>query len=111
MKTMFRNRRYFNGPGYGRGQGYGQGMGRGFGRGLGPGRRFSSPNCDFFPDRPRGWWTMPQYQEPVPKNAIWNNKSGEPQNNEAITYEIQMIEKEMEEMKKEIEHLKSLKSN
>ena len=103
-------RRYYYGPGYGMGRGYGRGMGRGYGRGIGAGRRFTSPYCDFFPDRPRGWWAMPQYQTPPPQTAIWDNSTGEPQNIEAIDYEILMIEKQMEEMKKEIEQLKALKN-
>ncbi|TFG21451.1 MAG: hypothetical protein EU530_00415 [Promethearchaeota archaeon] len=103
---MYRFRTYFYGPGYGRGRG----MGRGYGRGMGPGRQFASPNCDFYPDRPRGWWTMPQFQNAPPKEAIWDSFTGDPQNIEAIDYEIVMIEKQMEEMKKEIEQLKSLKN-
>ncbi|MBN2154854.1 MAG: hypothetical protein JW776_02265 [Candidatus Lokiarchaeota archaeon] len=113
---MYRNRTYWYGPGYGRGRGFGLGLG--FGRGAGRGRRFYSPNCDFYPDRPRGWWAMPQYQNmslgnPVygtpPQDAVWDNVTGEPKNIEAIDYEILLIEKQMEEMKKEIEQLKSLK--
>lgn len=113
---MYRFRTFMNGPGYGRGRGYGQGMGRGFGRGMGPGRRFTSPNCDFYPNRPRGWWIMPHYQQvdktysPPPQEATWDSDTGEPKNIEAIDYEILMIEKQMEEMKKEIEQLKSLKT-
>jgi hypothetical protein len=109
---MYRYRTFFYGPGYGRG--YGAGMGRGMG--LGRGRRFASPNCDFFPDRPRGWWTMPQFQNAdakftfPPQTAAWDSTTGKPKNNEAIDYEILMIEKQMEEMKKEIEQLKSLKT-
>lgn len=107
---MYRFRTFFNGPGYGRGRGYSRGMGRGFGRGMGPGRRFASPNCDFYPDRPRGWWAMSQYQTTPPKEATWDSVTGDPQNLEAIDYEIVMIEKQMEEMKKEIEQLKALKN-
>lgn len=103
---MFRYRRNYYGPGYGRGRGGGLGMGRG----LGAGRRYASPNCDFFPDRPRGWWAMPQYQTLPPKTATWNPNTGAPENVEAIDYEILMIEKQMEEMKKEIEQLKTLKN-
>jgi hypothetical protein len=108
---MYRYRTFWYGPGYGRGRG----MGMGFGRGMGRGRRFYSPNCDFFPDRPRGWWAMPQYQNqaptynPPPDTARWDSQTGEPKNIEAIDYEIVMLEKQMEEMKKEIEQLKSLK--
>ena len=110
---MYRFRTYFYGPGYGRGRGYGLGYGRVMG--MGRGRRFASPNCDFYPDRPRGWWAMPQFQNvdtvysPPPQGAVWDNTSGEPKNIEAIDYEVLMIEKQMEEMKKEIEQLKSLK--
>jgi hypothetical protein len=86
-------------------------LGRAYGRGLGAGRRFISPNCDFYPDRPRGWWAMPEYQTPPPKTATWNPNTGDPENIEAIDYEILMIEKQMEEMKKEIEQLKILKNN
>ena len=107
---MFRYRRYYYGLGYGRGRGYGLGMGRGLGRGLGTGRRFASPNCDFYPDRPRGWWAMPQYQTQPPQDAVWDTITGDPKNIEAIDYEILMIEKQMEEMKKEIEQLKALKN-
>ena len=101
-----RYRTYYYGPGYGRGRGFGLGMGRGYGSG----RRFSSPNCDFFPDRPRGWWAMPQYQISPPQGAVWDDTTGEPKNIEAIDFEIQNLEKEMEELRKEIEHLKTLKN-
>ncbi len=107
---MFRNRNLLFTGGIGRVRGYKGGVGRGLGRGMGAGRRFSSPNCDFFPDRPRGWWAMPQYQTPPPKDAVWDPTTGEPRNIEAIDYEILMIEKQMNEMKKEIEQLKSLKA-
>ncbi|MHA1452107.1 MAG: hypothetical protein ACTSRD_04525 [Promethearchaeota archaeon] len=99
----------FFGPRYRTGRGYGRGMGGGYGRGMGPGRRFASPNCDFYPDRPRGWWAIPQYQAP-PQEAVWDTNTGDPKNIEAIDYEILMIEKQMEEMKKEIEQLKSIKN-
>ena len=106
---MYRFRTFFYGPGYGRGRGNGRGIGRGMGRGMGSGRRFVSPNCDFYPDRPRGWWALPQYQTP-PQEAVWDINTGDPKNIEAIDYEVLMIEKQMEEMKKEIEQLKSLKN-
>ncbi len=117
---MYRNRRYAYGPRYGRGVGYGRGAGRyGPGQGFGPGggRRFYSPNCDFYPDRPRGWWAMganPEYPEDIgwtapPAGARWDPYSGVPENQEAIDYEISRVEKELESLEKEKEYLKKLK--
>ena len=103
---MYRYRRYYYGPRYGPGPGYGAGYGRGFG----PGRRWSSPYCDWYPDRPRGWWAMPEYTTP-PEGAEYNTTTGYPSNQEAIDYEISMVEKTIEDLKKEIIRLKSLKSN
>lgn len=62
---------------------------RQFGRGNGQGkrrRRFhnSSPNCDFHPDKPRGWWKMPQYKSEAEKT---------------LQEEIDTLEKELEKLK------------
>jgi len=103
------NRRNY-GPGMGRGGGYG----RGYGRGV---RRFS-PNCDWFPDRPRGWWAIPEYQAqidnpdyiPPPGGTPWTPYY-KPNNLEEINYEISMLEKEIERLKKAIINLDSLKES
>lgn len=119
---MYRNRRYANGPRYGRGVGYGRGYGGyGPGQGYGPGRgrRFSSPNCDYYPDRPRGWWAMPDSQglpgeigwTAPPTGARWDPYSGTPDNQEAIDYDISRVEKEIESLQKEIEYLKKIKKD
>ncbi len=106
---MYRARRFY-GAGYGRGYG-GRGYGRGWGAGYGPGRRFSSPNCDYYPDRPRGWWGMPEYEGTSfvapPAGASWD-PYGMPETPEAIAHEISTIQKQMEALQKEIERLKAL---
>ena len=107
---MYRRRAYY-GPAYGRGFG-----GRGWGYGPGVGRRrFASPYCDWYPDRPRGWWAMPEYQGDLqgsgyvvpPAGARWD-PYGKPDNKEAIDHEISLLQREIEVLQKEIEHLKSL---
>ena len=110
---MFRYRRYGPGPGYGRGLGYGRGWGRGYGLG---GRRFYSPYCDWYPELPRGWWAMPEYQSrlkdmdfvPPPDSARWD-PYGTPKSPEAIDYEISLVKKQIESLKEEIEYLESLR--
>ena len=106
---VYRNRRNYYGPGYGPGQGYGRGYGRGSARGYGPGRRWLSPNCDLYPDRPRGWLAIPEFDSP-PEGAVYDTY-GQPTNQDAIEYEISMIEKTIESLSKEIIKLKSLKEN
>ena len=114
---MYRFRRYAYGPRFGRGMGYARyGPGPGFGPGRG--RRAYSPYCDWYPDLPRGWWGMPEYQERLgdigwiapPSGARWDPYSGDPENTEAIDYEISLIEKQIEGLNKEIEHLKKIKT-
>ncbi len=108
---MFRNRRYGPGPSYGRGLGYGRGRGYG-----GGGRRGYSPNCDWYPDLPRGWWAMPEYQSRLkdtgfvspPESARWD-PYGVPKSPEAIDYEISLLKKHIESLKEEIEYLESLR--
>ncbi|MHA1304612.1 MAG: hypothetical protein ACTSQE_05940 [Candidatus Heimdallarchaeaceae archaeon] len=114
----YRNWRYGYGPGYGRGMGYARGFGRGWGRGYGVGyrRRWVSPNCDFFPDLPRGWWAMPQYQDRLnelgfaapPSAARWD-PYGAPKTTEPIDYEISLIEQQIDNLQKEIELLEKEK--
>ena len=95
------------------GRGYGRGPARGYGFGM---RRFS-PNCDWFPDRPRGWWAMPEFRSQVtdpnslpPETANFDS-FGRPINQDAIDYEISMVEKTIEDLQKEISRLKSLKES
>ncbi|GAG89073.1 unnamed protein product [marine sediment metagenome] len=119
---MFGRRRFMRyGQGYGQGYGYGPGRGRGRGYadygGRGYGRRFVSPNCDWFPDRPRGWWVMPEYQSQIseegtyspPVDARWD-PTGKPLNEETVEYEISWIEKQIESLQKDIKLLQSMKS-
>ena len=113
---MYRNRNYGYGPRYGRGLGYGRYGPAGYGFGPGRGRRFASPNCDWYPDRPRGWWAMPEFRDPEdigwtapPAEAKWDPYSGVPENSEAIDYEISRVEKEIEVLHKQIEYLKKLR--
>ncbi len=114
---MYRSRRNTYGPRYG--SGYGRGYGRGpggFGPGPGRGRRFYSPNCDWYPDRPRGWWASPEYQEQSedigwtapPLGARWDPYSGAPENTEAIEHEVAMIQKQIESLQKELSRLKNI---
>ncbi len=121
---MFGRRRFMRyGPGYG--YGYGSGYGPGYGRGRGYaayggrgyGRRFVSPNCDWFPDRPRGWWVNPEYQSQISEEGIYSppvdarwDVAGKPLNAETIEYEISWIEKQVESFQKDIEYLKSIKT-
>ena len=115
---MYRRRFYGYGPrygrrffrrGYGPGYGYGSGYGAGFGR-----RRFDGPICDWFPDRPRGWWAMPEYQAELeatgmgapPAGATWDPYDGKPVSKEAVEYEISLIQKHIEALQKEIEELR-----
>ena len=115
-KTTYRNRQYAYGPGYGPGAGYG--YGRGPARGYGRGRRWASPNCDWYPDRPRGWWAMPGYSSqfpdptitPPPEGAIYDT-FGRPSNPDALDYEISMIENTIKDLQKEIVKLKSVKKS
>jgi hypothetical protein len=110
---MYRYKRFGPRPRYGRGLGYGRGGGRGYGLG---GRRFYSPNCDWYPDLPRGWWAMPEYQSrlkdmdfaPPPESARWDTY-GVPKSPEAINYEISLVKKQIESLKEEIEYLESLR--
>ena len=115
---VYRNRRNYYGPGYGPGQGYGRGYGRGPARCYGSGRRCLIPNCDWYPDQPRGWWAMPGYVSqgsdtnvsPPPEGAVYDTY-GRPTNEDAIEYEISMIEKTIEDLHKEISKLKSIKES
>ena len=118
---MYRRRndygpRYERGVGgRGQGRGYGVGYSPGRGVGFGPRRRFVSPFCDYYPDRPRGWWVMPEYQGEVqragfvapPAEAVWD-PTGKPENPEAVEYEISIIQKQMELLQEEIKNLKAL---
>ena len=103
---MFRGRRRVNGPRYGKGRGYGRGYGS-----RGYGYRSCGPNCDWYPDRPRGWWTMPEYEgagfTAPPAGAKWD-PYGKPETPEAIEYEISLIQRQVEALQKEIEQLKLL---
>lgn len=115
-KTTYRNRQYAYGSGYGPGYGPGRGYGRGPARGYG--RRWASPNCDWYPDRPRGWWAMPGYSSqfpdptitPPPEGAIYDT-FGRPSNQDALDYEISMTEKTIKDLQKEIVKLKSVKKS
>ena len=103
----FRQRRFAQGPGIGRGRFYQRG---------GFGRRYYSPNCDWHPDLPRGWWAMPEYQDRVrdagwvapPATARWD-PYGKPNNPEAVEHEISLIQKQVKALQDEIEYLKDLK--
>ncbi len=103
----FRHRRFERGPNIGR---------RRFFSGYGYKRRYYSPNCDWYPDLPRGWWAMPEYQERVrelgvvapPAAARWDSY-GKPSNPEAIEHEISIIQKQIEALQDEIQYLKDLK--
>ena len=119
---MFGRRRFMRygqgyGQGYGRGRGYADYGGRGWRNYQGYGRRFVSPNCDWFPDRPRGQWTMPEYQSQISEEGIYSppvdarwDPTGKPLNAETIEYEISWIEKQVESLQKDIEYLKSIKT-
>ena len=108
----FRQRGFYRGPGMGRGRFY---YGGGYGRG-GYGRRYYSPYCDWYPDLPRGWWAMPEYQERIrelgwvnpPAAARWD-PYGKPSNPEAVEHEISMLQKQIEALQDEINYLKDLK--
>ena len=103
------NRRYY-GPG--------RGMGRGYSRGYGMGRRWYSPNCDWYPDRPRGWWAMQEYGPqrdglediPPPAGGVWSPYS-KPENLEDVNQEITLLESEIERLKKAIINLQSIKES
>ena len=96
----------------------GMGLGRWYRRGYGRGLRRYSPNCDWFPDRPRGWWAVPEFQSqiadpdyvPPPSGVTWG-PYGKPENLEEINYEISLLEKDIERLKKAIINLNSLKES
>ena len=103
----FRYRRY-----------YGPGRGRGYGRGYARGPRGFSPYCDWYPDRPRGWWALPEYQSqidnpefiPPLRRASWPPYD-QKMNLEEINYEISILEQEIERLNKAIINLQSLKES
>ncbi len=89
---------------------YGPGRGRGFGQRYARGPRRFSPNCDWYPDRPRGWWTLPEYQQQI-DNPDFVPPYGRPENLEEINYEISLLEKEIERLNKAIINLQSIKES
>ena len=90
--------------------GMGMGRGRGYGRGYGVGRRWYSPNCDWYPDRPRGWWAMPDYTSQR-EGLDYGPPYIKPENIENINQEISLLEGEIERLKKAIINLQSLKES
>ena len=115
---MFRIRRYRPSTGRGRETYYGGGV-RGdydYSRGFPRRRRFYSPYCDRYPNLPRGWWALPEYQSKLqelgyksPGETERWDYYGAPKTPEAIEHEIFIIEKQIEELKEEMDYLRSLK--